>query len=64
MAVSENDVRHIAALARLGLPEGRVGALVAELNGILGHMEVLSKVKTDDAPAVAGILAAAAAATT
>ena len=57
MAVSENDVRHIAALARLGLPDGRVGALVAELNGILGHMEVLSKVKTGDAPAVAGVAA-------
>lgn len=57
MAVSENDVRHIAALARLGLPDGRVGALVAELNGILGHMEVLSKVKTGDARAVAGVAA-------
>jgi aspartyl-tRNA(Asn)/glutamyl-tRNA(Gln) amidotransferase subunit C len=57
MAVSETDVRHIAALARLGLPEGRIGALVAELNGILAHMEELSKVKTREAVPVAGVAA-------
>ena len=57
MAVSEKDVRHIAALARLGLADERVGALVAELNGILGHMEVLSKVKTGHVVPVAGVAA-------
>ncbi len=57
MAVSETDVRHIAALARLGLPDGRVGALVAELNGILGHMEVLARVNTHHAVPVAGVAA-------
>lgn len=33
---------HIASLARLGVPEEQVPALVAELNTILGHMAVLA----------------------
>lgn len=41
MAVSEDDVRHVASLARLGLDPERVAGLVSELNGILGHMDVL-----------------------
>lgn len=44
MSVSENDVRHIAALARLGMSDDRVPALVKELNGILDHMDVLQRV--------------------
>ncbi|GJG87586.1 hypothetical protein tb265_27670 [Gemmatimonadetes bacterium T265] len=54
MAVTEQDVRHVAALARLGLDDARVPALVAELNGILVHMDALRRVKTDGAP-VAGV---------
>ncbi len=46
MAVTIEDVRHIATLARLGLDDQRARALVAELNTILGHMDVLSKVDT------------------
>ncbi|GLC26590.1 Asp-tRNA(Asn)/Glu-tRNA(Gln) amidotransferase subunit GatC [Roseisolibacter agri] len=55
MSVSEHDVRHIAALARLGLEPERVPALVAELNGILAHMDVLSKVNTSVVQAVEGV---------
>lgn len=51
MAVSLDDVRHIAALARLGLTDDRAQALVAELNTILGHMDVLSKVDTSSVEA-------------
>ena len=46
MAVSRDDVRHIAALARVGVPEERLDALVQELNGILRHMEVLQQVES------------------
>ncbi len=46
MAVSLDDVRHIAGLARLGLTDQRAHELVAELNTILGHMDVLSRVDT------------------
>ena len=54
MAVTEGDVRHIALLARLGLPKD-VAGLVGQLNDILGHMDVLSKVNTKDVQPTAGI---------
>jgi len=60
MAVSLDDVRHIAALARLGLSDERANALVGELNTILGHMDVLSKVDTDGIEPVVGVGAAGA----
>jgi len=60
MSVSLDDVRHVAALARLGLSADRANALVAELNTILGHMDVLSKVDTSGIEPVAGIGAAGA----
>ena len=41
MAVTLDDVRRIAALARLSVPDERAAALVAELNTILEHMDVL-----------------------
>ena len=46
MAVTIDDVRHIASLARLGLTETRAAAIVSELNTILGHMDALGKVDT------------------
>jgi len=49
VAVSEQDVRHVAALARLGLADDRVQALVGELNGILAHMDVLQQVEVGGA---------------
>ena len=58
MAVSRDDVRHIAGLARLGVPDDRLDALVGELNGILAHMEVLEKVESAGAAAKADELRA------
>jgi aspartyl-tRNA(Asn)/glutamyl-tRNA(Gln) amidotransferase subunit C len=46
VAVSEDDVRHVADLARLGLAPDRIEGLVRELNGILAHMEILQAVDT------------------
>jgi aspartyl-tRNA(Asn)/glutamyl-tRNA(Gln) amidotransferase subunit C len=46
VAVTIDDVRHIASLARLGLGDERAAQLVQELNTILGHMDALSKVNT------------------
>jgi aspartyl-tRNA(Asn)/glutamyl-tRNA(Gln) amidotransferase subunit C len=48
VSVSIDDVRHIAALARLGLTDERALAATAELNTILAHMEILSRVDTAD----------------
>jgi aspartyl-tRNA(Asn)/glutamyl-tRNA(Gln) amidotransferase subunit C len=58
VAVTLEDVRHIAALARLGISDERAHTLVAELNAILGHMDVLSRVDTNGVEPVAGIGAA------
>jgi aspartyl-tRNA(Asn)/glutamyl-tRNA(Gln) amidotransferase subunit C len=46
VAVTIDDVRHIASLARLGLSEPRGAAIVNELNTILAHMDELAKVDT------------------
>ena len=46
MAVTREDVLHIADLARLGVDETRAEELTKELTSILGHMEVLSQVDT------------------
>ena len=55
MAVTLEDVRHVATLARLGLSEGRAASLVAELNTILGHMDVLSRVDTSKLDPMVGV---------
>jgi aspartyl-tRNA(Asn)/glutamyl-tRNA(Gln) amidotransferase subunit C len=45
MSISEHDVKHIAALARVAIDDARAATLVGELNGILGHMDVLQRVE-------------------
>jgi aspartyl-tRNA(Asn)/glutamyl-tRNA(Gln) amidotransferase subunit C len=59
MSISLDDVRHIAVLARLGLSAERAEAIAAELNTILAHMDVLSRIDTAGAQGVAGAGAAA-----
>jgi aspartyl-tRNA(Asn)/glutamyl-tRNA(Gln) amidotransferase subunit C len=46
MSVALDEVRRIAALARIGIPEDRLPALAQELSGILAHMAVLQRVDT------------------
>ena len=48
MAVTHDDVRHVAELARLAVDSARLDDLTAELNGILSHMEVLAQVNTTE----------------
>jgi len=55
VAVSEQELRRVASLARLALPSKRIPALLAELNGILEHMSVLARVDTSDVDAVHGV---------
>ena len=55
MAVTRDDVKHVAALARLGLTDERAGQFTAQINTILQHMEVLSKVDTDRLEPVVGV---------
>jgi len=58
MAVTRDDVKHVAGLARLGIPETALAGYVAQLNSILGHMDALQRVPTTDAGAddAAGML--------
>lgn len=55
MSVSHDDVRRIAALARLGVDESRLSTIAAQLNTILGHMDVLREVDTLGVPPVTGV---------
>jgi aspartyl-tRNA(Asn)/glutamyl-tRNA(Gln) amidotransferase subunit C len=58
VSVTNDEVRKVADLARLSIPDDRLPALVAELNRILAHMDVLSKVKTGESVPAEGIGAA------
>ena len=58
MSVTDAEVRHVASLARLGLDADAIPTISAELNGILAHMEVRSKVDTANVAAVTGVGAA------
>lgn len=55
MAVTRQDVLHIADLARLGIDDARANELTAELSAILSHMEVLSQVDTTGVAGAAGV---------
>jgi aspartyl-tRNA(Asn)/glutamyl-tRNA(Gln) amidotransferase subunit C len=58
VAVSIEDVRHVAALARIGLSAERASAMTAELNAILEHMAALERVDTAGLEPAEGIGAA------
>ena len=55
MAVTRDDVLHIAELARLGVDSARADELTRELSSILEHMEVLSQVDTSSVAPTAGV---------
>ncbi len=46
-SLSIDDVRHVAKLARLAIPEARLDALQHELKAILGHIAQLQSVNTE-----------------
>jgi aspartyl-tRNA(Asn)/glutamyl-tRNA(Gln) amidotransferase subunit C len=56
MSVSSEQVRHIAKLARLGMNDVEIEALVPELNNILGWVEQLGKVNTDGVEPLATVI--------
>lgn len=55
MAVTREDVLHIAALARLGVDDARADELTRELSSILSHMEALSQIDTTGVAGSAGV---------
>ena len=47
MSVTNEQIRHIAKLARIAMSEDELARLVPELNNILGWVEQLGEVDTD-----------------
>lgn len=56
MSVTSAQVRHIAKLARIGMSDAEVEALVPELNNILGWVEQLGEVDTDGVEPLATVI--------
>jgi aspartyl-tRNA(Asn)/glutamyl-tRNA(Gln) amidotransferase subunit C len=50
MAISREDVLHVAALARLDLTDEEVGRLETQLNAILEAVSKVSELELDDVP--------------
>ena len=57
-SVTVQNVRHVAMLARLGLTDESAKALTKDLNTILEHMDVLSRVDTKGVDEASGVGAA------
>lgn len=55
MAVTEKDVRKIADLARLSLADTELPTITAQMNSILAHMDVLTRIDTSSVELDAGI---------
>lgn len=53
MKLSQEEVLHIARLARLGLAEAEVSRLSEQLSNILEHFKILQQVDTTDVPPTA-----------
>ncbi|MFP4640769.1 MAG: Asp-tRNA(Asn)/Glu-tRNA(Gln) amidotransferase subunit GatC [Dehalococcoidia bacterium] len=56
MALSREEVKHIALLARLGLDEEEVEKYTAQLSHILENFEILQEVDTTDVEPTAHIM--------
>lgn len=51
MALSPDEVRHVARLARLAVTDDEVAALAPQLSDILRYAEQVGEVAADDVPA-------------
>jgi aspartyl-tRNA(Asn)/glutamyl-tRNA(Gln) amidotransferase subunit C len=56
MAISSDDVLHVARLANLSLSDEEVARISEQLSGILGHVEALSSLDLSDVPPTAHAL--------
>lgn len=51
MALSDDEVRHVASLARLAVTDDEVSTFAPQLSGILELAEQVGEVAADDVPA-------------
>lgn len=56
MALTAEEVRHIATLARVALSDEEVERFRVQLSGILDHFQVLNDIDTADVPPTAQTL--------
>ena len=56
MALTPEDVDHVAALARLGISPEERARLAEQLSGILEHFRALQALDTEDIPPTAQVL--------
>jgi len=56
MPLSEDEVRHVAMLARLGLEPGDEAYYADQLSGILEHIDRLQQLDTEDIPPTAQVV--------
>lgn len=57
MPISEEQVRHVAVLARLALTDTQVEVLSGQLSSILGHVETIRELDLADVPPTSHALA-------
>ena len=55
MSLDKDDVRKIAYLARIRVPDDALGPLAGELSNIIGWVEQLSEVSTDGVEAMTSV---------
>ena len=56
MALTPEQVEHVAALARLGISEAERLRFAEQLSGILDHFQALQALDTEDIPPTAQVL--------
>jgi aspartyl-tRNA(Asn)/glutamyl-tRNA(Gln) amidotransferase subunit C len=56
MAISREQVEHVAHLARLGLSEEETDRLQQQLSAILGHMQIIDQLDTSAIPPTAQVI--------
>ena len=60
MAITRDNVLHVAKLARLELTETEIDRMQRDLNGILEYVDELSELDTKDVPATTQVAVVAA----
>lgn len=53
MALTSDEVRHIAKLARIALTDEEIERYREQLSGILDHFQILNEIDTSDVPPTA-----------
>jgi aspartyl-tRNA(Asn)/glutamyl-tRNA(Gln) amidotransferase subunit C len=56
LAISREEVEHVALLARLGLSDAELRTLADQLSAILDHMRVINQLDTSDIPPTAQVI--------